>query len=131
MAVARDLLVQLEQAARSEPHREICGLLAGRDGAATRIFPAANAAADAAKNYEVAPEELFRLMRQIRAASLNLMGIYHSHPSGKNVPSVRDIERAYYPDVAYFIVSAQTDQKPVRAFSIREGQVTEVEIEIL
>ena len=70
-------------------------------------------------------------MREIRAASLDLMGIYHSHPSGNNEPSSRDIERAYYPDVAYFIVSAQTDQKPVRAFSIREGQVTEVEIEIL
>ena len=131
MAVSRDLLVQLEQAARREPHREICGLLAGRDGATTRIFPATNAAADAAKNYEVAPEELFRLMRQIRAAGLTLMGIYHSHPNGRNQPSARDIERAYYPDVAYFIVSAQTDPKPVRAFSIREGRAIEVEIEIL
>ena len=130
-AITNGLLVQLEQTARRDPQQEICGLLAGRDGASTRIFPATNAAADAAKNYEIAPGELFRLMREIRAAGLHLMGIYHSHPKGNNEPSARDIARAYYPDLAYFIVSPQTGQKSVRAFSIREGQVAELEIEIV
>ncbi len=44
-------------------------------------------------------------MREMRAAGLDLLGIYHSHPNGKNEPSQRDIERAYYPDAAYFVVS--------------------------
>ncbi len=44
-------------------------------------------------------------MREIRAAGLELLGIYHSHPTGENKPSARDIERAYYPEAAYFIVS--------------------------
>ncbi len=71
----------------------------------TRIFAATNAASDPATNYEIAPQELFRLMREIRAAKLELLGIYHSHPNGKNEPSARDIELAYYPDTAYFILS--------------------------
>jgi len=72
------------------------------------------------------------LMRQVRAATLELMGIYHSHPNGKNEPSPRDIELAYYPDTGYLIVSPQPDApKPVRAFSIRDGGATEVDIEIV
>jgi proteasome lid subunit RPN8/RPN11 len=49
--------------------------------------------------------DLFRLMREIRAAGEEFVGIYHSHPAGENRPSARDLELAYYPEVAYVIVS--------------------------
>ena len=95
-----------------------------------RIFPATNVAGNLATTYEMAPQELFSLVREIRAAGLELMGIYHSHPNGKNEPSPRDIELAYYPDTAYLIVSPQPNAaQPVRAFSIRDGRATEVDIE--
>ena len=115
---------------RQEASHEVCGLLAGRDGIITHALPATNAASDPATSYEIAPEELFRLMREIRAAGRELLGIYHSHPNGKNEPSPRDIERAYYPDAAYFIVSPlAAAARPVRAFSIRDRRVTELEIQ--
>jgi len=121
---------QLVEQARREPQRECCGLLAGRDDVITGVLPATNAASDPATSYEIAPEELFRLMREMRAAGLELLGIYHSHPQGANEPSERDIERAYYPDAAYFIISPRDDAaQPVRAFSIREGRTTELTIE--
>jgi [CysO sulfur-carrier protein]-S-L-cysteine hydrolase len=117
------------QEARRSPNVECCGLLAGRDGIITRAFPAANALASATA-YEIAAEELFRLIKEIRAAGLQMLGIYHSHPNGENSPSERDIERAYYPEAAYFIVSPLPDaSKPVRAFLIRNGEVTELTIE--
>jgi len=117
---------------RREPLKECCGLLAGREGTITRIFVAKNAASDPDRNYEIAPPELFRLMREIRAAKLELLGIYHSHPNGKNEPSARDIELAYYPDTAYFILSPLADApNPVRAFSIRDGRATELRIQIV
>ncbi len=122
---------ELARLARQDAARESCGLLAGRAGAVTRIFPAANVAASPATSYEIAPEELFRLMREIRAASLELLSIYHSHPNGQNEPSARDIERAFYPDAIHFIVSPLADApQPVRAFSIRDGRATELGIEI-
>ncbi len=122
---------ELSRLARQDAARECCGLLAGREGAITRIFPATNVAANPATSYEIAPEELFRLTRDIRAALLELLGIYHSHPNGKNEPSPRDIERAFYPQTTYFIVSPLPDApQPVRAFSIRDGRATEMEIEI-
>lgn len=107
-------------------------MLAGRDGVIARLFPAANAAGDPAKSYDIAPAELFGLMREMRAAGLELLGLYHSHPNGQNEPSASDIERAYYPDAAYFIIAPRADAaQPVRAFSIREGRVAELAIEIV
>jgi len=118
--------------ARREPSQECCGLLAGRDGVITNAFPARNAATEPAKQYEIAPAELFQLMREIRSAGLQLLGIYHSHPHGANEPSPTDIRRAYYPDASYLIVSPQPNaEKPVRAFSIRDGKVSELQIAVV
>jgi len=114
--------------ARAEPHTECCGLLAGRDGVISVIFPASNALASATV-YEIAPHELFRLFREIREQGLTHLGQYHSHLFTDNFPSPSDIEQASYPDHAYFIVSPRVDAaKAVRAFSIREGGVAELEI---
>jgi proteasome lid subunit RPN8/RPN11 len=118
--------------ARSNPAEECCGLLAGCAGTITRVFPAKNVAGHPATAYEIAPGELFRLMREIRGAGLEFSGIYHSHPAGKNVPSSLDIERAYYPDAGYIILSPLTDApKAIRAFSIRERHALELEIHIV
>jgi proteasome lid subunit RPN8/RPN11 len=129
--LARDVPDGILNHARTNPEEECCGLLAGRDRAILHMFPARNVADCPAVAYEIAPKELFRIMREVRAAGLELLGIYHSHPSGDNQPSSRDVERAYYPDAAYFIISPHADApKPIRAYSIRDGQWTELKIEV-
>jgi proteasome lid subunit RPN8/RPN11 len=117
--------------ARRDPKVECCGLLAGRDGAITKIFPSTNAAANRATTYEIDSKEIFSLMREMRAQGIEMLGIYHSHPNGKNEPSPLDIGQAYYSEAAYFIISPRDDaEKAVRAFSIRDGRVTELEIQV-
>jgi proteasome lid subunit RPN8/RPN11 len=116
--------------ARSEPGMECCGLLAGAGGVITRMFPAKNALASPTA-YDVAPQELFQLFRRMREQELEHLGIYHSHPASENVPSPRDIELAAYPSQAYFIISLMpAAPHPIRAFSIRDGRVHELEIKI-
>ncbi len=128
----REVFSEIERGVLWEPALESCGLLAGRDGVITQAFPAENVAGDPAKNYEIAPKEIVRLLRECRAAGLEFLGIYHSHPNGENAPSARDIELAYYSDAAYFIISPRPDaEQPVRAFSIRDGRATELEIQIV
>ena len=130
--------------ARGAGGAECCGLLAGRDGAITRILPARNAARRPDSEYEIAPEELFRLMREIRGAGLEMLGIYHSHPSGDNAPSASDIARAFYPDggVLHCVAARGGENRSplrcaqgwgsrsrlVRAFAIRDGATQELEI---
>jgi desampylase len=107
-------------------------LLAGLHGVITDAFPAENVAVDPAKHYEIAPKEIIGLMRRFRASGVEFLGIYHSHPRGENKPSARDIELAYYSEEVYLIISPQPDApKPVRAFSIRDGRTTELDIEIV
>ncbi len=114
--------------ARAVPSIECCGLLAGIDGVVTRIFPAQNALASPTA-YEIAPREIFELLRRMREESLDHMGIYHSHPTGENAPSASDIAQAFYPEAAYFIISPRPDAiQPVRAFSIHDGVVEELKI---
>ena len=126
--VREEILDQMVAHARREPHIECCGLLAGRDGVITAIFPVMNALASATA-YEIAPRELFELFRTLRDRELTHLGQYHSHLSTENVPSPTDIEQVGYPDQPYFIVSSRPDApKPVRAFSIRDGAVQELEI---
>jgi proteasome lid subunit RPN8/RPN11 len=125
------VLFALQAHAQTQPEREHCGLLAGRDGVISLVLHAHNVAGDPATQYEIAPAELFQLMREIRGAGLQLLGIYHSHPHGANEPSRTDIARAYYPDAAYFIISPQSDaETPVRAFSIRDGIASELQIAV-
>jgi proteasome lid subunit RPN8/RPN11 len=116
--------------ARRDPRIECCGLLAGREGVISEILPARNAL-QSATAYEIAPSELFSLFRKMRDQGLDHLGIYHSHPHGDNAPSPTDLQQAYYPDVAYFIVSPRPDAvRPVRAFRIADGLPTELTIQI-
>ena len=130
--VRREIVAAMREEAARDPQRECCGLLAGHDGTISAIFPARNAHANPATGYEIAPQELFELMREMRAQGLQLLGIYHSHPRGENRPSFTDIEQALYPDTPYFIVSPLADAPhPIRTFLIRDGEVTEMTVEIV
>ena len=125
------ILNEILNHAKREPLTECCGLLAGRDGIIDTIFPAQNAL-NSATVYEISPEELFQLLREMREQSLTHLGQYHSHLHTDNVPSPTDIAQAGYPDHAYFIVTLLPGApQPVRAFSIRDGNVEECEIVVI
>ena len=130
----RKIYGQLLKHARRQPHRECCGILAGQDGVITRAFPAKNVAADPVRYYVIAPDEIARLMGELRQRRLEFLGIYHSHPNwmDTNEPSPKDIALAYYSEAIYFIVTPRPyATTPIRAFSIRDGRAMELEIQIL
>jgi [CysO sulfur-carrier protein]-S-L-cysteine hydrolase len=129
--VRPEIVEEMLRHARNESRTECCGLLAGRDGLITNIFPAKNALASPTA-YEIAPQELFQLFRRIREEGLEHLGHYHSHPATENVPSPSDIEMAGYPNEAYFIISSLPGApRPVRAFSIRDGCAEELDIVVV
>jgi len=129
VCVHAGVLERLLEEARRNRSAECCGLLAGKEKVISEILPARNQLGSATA-YEIAPEELFGLFKQIRAAGLEHLGIYHSHPLGDNAPSPTDIERAFYPDVAYLIVAPGAEPvRAVRAFRIRRGLVEELQIQ--
>jgi proteasome lid subunit RPN8/RPN11 len=129
--IERGIFDRLLAEARANPNIECCGLLAGCDAVISAILPAKNAL-QSPKAYEMAPKELFELFRQIRSRGLEHLGIYHSHPNCENAPSPLDIERAFYPESAYLIISMRpTASHPIRAFRIVEGQARELSLQIV
>jgi len=128
LKISHGIIERMLAQAHSEAPLECCGLIAGRDGVISEIFPAKNVLASKSA-YEIAPAELFEVFRTLRARHLDLLGIYHSHPHSENVPSPTDIAGANYPDTPYLIISLLPGaQSPVRAFQIRDSRVSELRI---
>ncbi len=129
MRIARELYDEIVAHARADAPNECCGMIATRDGEAVKIYPAANAAASPLR-YEIDGAEQYRIQMAIDDAGLDLGAIYHSHTRSDPYPSQTDINLAFYPDSVYLIVGVAKEQAEVRAFEIRDGQVSEVELRV-
>ena len=107
---------------------EACGVAGGRGDEIVRWYPLDNASASP-ERYTVDPEQQMEAYRAMADDELDCVAVYHSHPATPARPSLTDIAEAYDPDVFYVIVSFAVDKPSVRAFTIRDEQVTEVAIE--
>ena len=111
--------------------QEACGLLVGRGTDAARFLPTTNILASETA-YEIDPAELASIFRSLRESGDSLVAIVHSHPRGPAEPSERDLNRAYYPEVAHLIVSLATLESPqLRTFRIIDGQPWEIELHVI
>jgi len=115
--------------ARQETPLECCGVLGGTDGRVLKLYQATNAE-HSRYCYNIESQELFRINRECEENGWQFLGIYHSHPDSAAYPSPADIDRASWPESLYFIVSLSNPENPeVRAFRIRDGDVTEEKIQ--
>jgi len=128
MRISRDLLDDLIAHAREEAPNECCGLVAGVDGRAARLYRARNEFASPLR-YNVHPQDLLRITNEISDRGEKLTAIYHSHTASEAYPSQTDINLATnWPDPVYLICSLAADEPDVRGFAIRDGAVEEVEL---
>src|SRR5437764_7234844 len=127
MRISRELYGEIVAHAREEAPNECCGMVASRDGAAVKIYRARNAAASPYR-YELDGPEQYRIQMEIERSALELGAIYHSHTRSEPYPSQTDINLAFYPDSLYVIVGLADTEPDVRAFSIRDGRVSEAEL---
>jgi len=115
--------------AQEDAPNECCGLIAGDDGRAVKLFRAKNAEASPWR-YSVEPKDLFRIFRETEENGWSFLAIYHSHTASEAYPSPTDVRLAFWPEAYYVLVSLQDADKPaVRAFRILEGAISEEEIE--
>ena len=110
--------------AREAVPAECCGLVGGRAGEASSVYPLRNAASHPETTYEAAPDDLFAAQRRMRERGESLLAIYHSHPrSEEPAPSERDVRLAFYPEAVYFIIGFTPGGEPVvGSFRIFEGE---------
>ena len=89
--------------------RETCGLLLGvrmgDEHAVTEVRRARNLNVERAEDrYELDPDDFLAADREARAAGLDIVGIWHSHPDHPARPSATDRDGAW-PGWSYLIVS--------------------------
>ncbi|MGA9857279.1 MAG: M67 family metallopeptidase [Solirubrobacteraceae bacterium] len=129
MRIPRALYDEMIAHARADAPNECCGMIATQDGDAVALHRAANAAASPLR-YEIDGAEQYRIQMAIDDAGHDLGAIYHSHTRSAPYPSQTDINLAFYPEAVYVIVGVAGDAPEVRAYWIRDGQVTETELHI-
>lgn len=114
--------------ARSCRPEEACGVLAGdAHGNILRVFCMENAA-HSSTFYTMDSSEQFRVFDEIRREELELVAIFHSHPHSPALPSMKDLELAFYPDSFYLIVSLMDDVPECHAYTMVDGHAEEVAI---
>lgn len=124
-----DIFEQMLLQANDESPLEACGILAGRDGAVEKFYAMTNTDRSN-EHFTMAPEEQFRVVKDIRGAGLEMLAIYHSHPESAARPSEEDICLALTMDVIYVIVSLEGEKPAIKGFVIEDEDVTEVLVRI-
>lgn len=103
--------------ARTGAPKEVCGVLGGTRDDATgdsrvrSVHRTANVADRPRTAYRIDPAEQYDAMRDIEARGEEIVGFYHSHPTGPAHPSATDRDRATWNGYSYVIV-ALTDDEP-------------------
>jgi proteasome lid subunit RPN8/RPN11 len=117
--------------AREDDPNECCGIIAGNDGRAKKLYRAVNAEASPYR-YNVDPKDLLRIYRDMESSGWDVLVIYHSHTHTEAYPSPTDQRLAAWPEAYYIIVSLEHKDNPiVRAFRITDGDVREEALEVV
>jgi [CysO sulfur-carrier protein]-S-L-cysteine hydrolase len=129
-----DLLQAIVDAAREDAPNETAGLLvadryADNGGVPTRYVRMTNAAASSYR-YLLDPDEQLRVFLEIDDADEVVWGIVHSHVASPAIPSATDVGLAFYPDSLYLVCSLAGEMPEVRAWTIRDGEVSEVPLAV-
>ena len=130
LEIPNDILRQITEQAIAQVPLEVCGILAGKNSTAEKLYKMKNTDKSCV-HYMMEPQEQFKVAKDIRAQGLKMLAIYHSHPKTPARPSAEDIRMALTPDVIYVIVSLEKENHPVtKGFIIENDNVTEIPIQI-
>jgi proteasome lid subunit RPN8/RPN11 len=109
---------------------EACGIVAGRHGMVIQVRPIENVAHSPFR-FRMEPRAQVEALLSLEAQGLELLAIYHSHPSGPPGPSATDMAEVTYPEAAAMIWCSDGGQWWARAFDLSGPAPAETEIEIL
>ena len=107
---------------------EACGLLAGKNDQVAKVLIVRNQTQSPVR-YVMDPYEQLKAFTWIESHDLDLLGIFHSHPTGPETASATDIAEATY-EVVYLIWSLSGGIWKARGFNIEAGQALDVSLVI-
>jgi proteasome lid subunit RPN8/RPN11 len=121
----------IEGEARHVFPRECCGLIEGTREFETIIAAAVHRTRNIAHNkdrFEIDPAEHFKALHAARAHGRDIVGCYHSHPSGTTEPSVHDRESAFEEGFLWLIAAVHAETVELKAHLFEDGKFIAVAI---
>jgi [CysO sulfur-carrier protein]-S-L-cysteine hydrolase len=130
LRLPEDMATELIDHAQAEYPKEACGIIGGPPGTASKLYRLRNVDPDPVMRYNADPKELKHVTDDIYDNDWDVVAIYHSHTHSPAFPSPTDVDRAFYPEASYVLVSLMDRSKPdLRAFRIIEGTITEIGVQ--
>ncbi len=118
---------QMLRHVRSVLPEEACGFLAGSSSGASAVVPVTNHLHSPVR-FVMEPLEQYRAMQWIDQNALEILAIYHSHPSGPAVPSATDLAEHAFPDAFCMIWSPSGFRWYLRCFRLDRSRFEELSI---
>ena len=125
LTLPREMLDRVLAHARRDHPDEACGVIAGRDGVATRVFEMANADRSPT-GFTFDSAEWLAVYRDVDDADEELLAVYHSHTMTEAYPSRTDVLWSRTTEFAHWLlVSTRAETDEVRSYVITDGEVVE------
>ena len=128
LSLTNEQLNQMIAHVDSQMPLEACGLLAGHGYSVETVLAVKNQAQSPVR-YVMDPIEQLNAFEWIDSQGLDLIGIFHSHPTGPETVSPTDIAEAAYA-VVHVILSPLGGSWLARGFWIEDGSYDEVTLQI-
>jgi proteasome lid subunit RPN8/RPN11 len=103
--IRQRIINNIKNHALKDAPKEACGILVGKNSKVEEIYECKNSSESPETNYVIAPSDLLTTLEDLEKESNDIIGFYHSHPTGPDKPSSIDIDRATWEDHSYVIVS--------------------------
>ena len=129
MILPQTIVDELIDHAKKDNPNECCGIVAGKNEKATRIYRMTNTEKSPFR-YRMDSNEQFKVQREIDEQDLQILSYYHSHTHTEAHPSATDIRmalwtdtnEAIWPEVSYILISLQFPDHPeIKNFRILDG----------
>jgi proteasome lid subunit RPN8/RPN11 len=135
MILPQTIIDKLIAHAKEENPNECCGIVAGKNEEATRVYRMTNTEKSPFR-YRMDSKEQFNVQREIDEQEMKILAYYHSHTHTEAYPSATDIrmaiwndtKEAIWPEVSYILISLMDNDYPqIKTFRILDGgKVVEV-----
>ena len=129
MRISQALFDEMVAHAHADAPDECCGIIGTRDGEGVALHRATNIHHSPLK-YEIGSDELYRISMALNDDDLEVGIIYHSHTRSDPYPSQTDVNLARYPDAVYVIIGVANGASDVRAYHIRDGEITDADLHV-
>lgn len=127
LQVSFDVLETMKSNSLAAYPGEGCGFLLGTDGPEGRIIRAAievdnTAGEDQLRRFQMSPLDFLKAERTAAREGLEVLGIFHSHPDHRAIPSTHDLQGAL-PHLSYVILAVDGSGSAPEVVEVRSWQL--------